>query len=111
MSSCLPPLETSPRFDPRAPAVPGARCCLVYVVYPDQLRHIDFATRDDALTNLAAHNPRTTPCALGVFSGSRHSIRRRSLQPWAPPKRGWRGSRVRATKGSHANHRLMQCGP
>ena len=52
---------------PGNPGGRGARCRLVYAIYPDQLRHIDFGTRGDALTYLAAHNPRTTPLRTRRF--------------------------------------------
>jgi hypothetical protein len=40
---------------------------LVYAVYHDMFRHIDFASRDNALDYLTVHNPRTSRSASGVL--------------------------------------------
>jgi hypothetical protein len=93
MASLFSHSNNSTPLDPEAPPIPGAQCRLVYAVNFDKFRHIDFATRDDALDYLASHNPLTSRSTPGVL------VRIQTLNPPpAPPAIGtapeWlRGSR------------------
>jgi hypothetical protein len=100
MTSRFPPSETSTPLDPTAPPLPRARCRLVYAVYFDKFRHIDFATRDDALAYLAAHNPRTSRSAPGVL------LRIQTLDP--PPEHPTVGT---APEWVPAAPRSRRCNP
>jgi hypothetical protein len=83
MASLFPHSNNSTPLDPEAPPIPGAQCRLVYAVYFDKFRHIDFATRDDGLAYLGAHNPRTSRSTPGVL------VRIQTLNPPpAPPTIG-----------------------
>ncbi|WP_158803347.1 MULTISPECIES: hypothetical protein [unclassified Acidisoma] len=78
MASLFRHSNNSTPLDLEAPPILGAQCRLAYAVNFDKVRHIDFATRDDALDlsdvaqppHVAQHSRRPRPDADTQYAAS-----------------------------------------